>query len=119
MVRIEMECLEARLIVHKDPLQVLDLIRTQDRLQEQDLQQGLIAVLLDLVELNQDLLQDLAEVKQGHLLDHQDQCLDQALHLEGVLIAGRLLLHLEVADQDLLQVQAEAEVVEDNPTQFI
>lgn len=118
MVHIEMECLEARLIVHKDPLQVLDLIRTQDRLQEQDLQQGLIAVLLDLVELNQDLLQDLAEVKQGHLLDHQDQRLDQALHLEGVLIADRLLL-LEVADQDLLQVQAEAEGVEDNPTQFI
>jgi hypothetical protein len=113
-----MEYLEARLIVHKDPLQVLDLIRTQDRLQEQDLQQGLIAVLLDLVELNQDLLQDLAEVKQGHLLDHQDQRLDQALHLEGVLIADRLLL-LEVADQDLLQVQAEAEGVEDNPTQFI
>jgi hypothetical protein len=70
------------------------------------------------VELNQDLLQDLAEVKQGHLLDHQDQRLDQALHLEGVLIADRLLL-LEVADQDLLQVQAEAEGVEDNPTQFI
>ena len=113
-----MEYLEARLIVHKDPLQVLDLIRTQDPLQERDLQQDLAVVLLDLVELNQDLLQDLAEVKQGHLLDHQDQRLDQALHLEGVLIADRLLL-LEVADQDLLQVQAEAEVVEDNPTQFI
>lgn len=111
-----MEYLEARLIVHKDPLQVLDLIRTQDPLQERDLQQDLAVVLLDLVELNQDLLQDLAEVKQGHL---QDQRLDQALHLEGVLIADHLLLHLEVADQDLLQVQAEAEVVEDNPTQFI
>lgn len=101
-----MECLEERQIQLKDHLLVLDLIRTQDLLQEQDLQLDLAVVLLDQAELSQDLLQDLVEVK-------QDLRLDLALHLEEVLIVDHLL-HLEAADQDLAQVQAEEVDAEDN-----
>ena len=110
-----MEYLEERQIQLKDHLQVLDLIRTQDLLQEQDLQQDLAVVLLDQAELSQDLLQDLVEVKQDLLQGLlRDLRLDLALHLEEVLIVDHLLLHLEAADQDLAQVQAEAVDAEDN-----